>query len=93
MPQDIFISYSSKDREKAEQHTELLASAGLSVWIDQSGIDVSSSWSKHLTTCANEMDIRYFIHGSVRTCGDPITLSSALFDIEGVGDPLSPTQI
>ncbi len=42
---DIFISYSSKDRVQAEQLTELLASAGLSVWIDQSGIDVATSWS------------------------------------------------
>ena len=45
---DIFISYSSKDREKAEQLTELLASAGLSVWIDKHGIGAASSWSKEI---------------------------------------------
>jgi TolB-like protein len=45
---DIFISYSSKDREKAKQLTELLASAGLSVWIDHAGIDAATSWSKEI---------------------------------------------
>jgi len=45
---DIFISYSSKDRAKADQLTELLTSAGLSVWIDQSDLDVSTSWSKEI---------------------------------------------
>jgi len=48
MPQDIFISYSSKDKEKADQLSELLASAGLSVWIDQTGIDAATSWSKEI---------------------------------------------
>jgi adenylate cyclase len=45
---DIFISYSSRDREKAEQLTELLSSAGLSVWIDQSALEVSTSWSAEI---------------------------------------------
>jgi adenylate cyclase len=45
---DIFISYSSLDREQAEQLTELLGSAGLSVWIDKSGIEAASSWSEEI---------------------------------------------
>lgn len=43
---DIFISYSSLDRAKAEQLIELLTSAGLSVWIDRSGIEAAESWSE-----------------------------------------------
>ncbi|HEY3875571.1 MAG TPA: TIR domain-containing protein [Candidatus Kapabacteria bacterium] len=42
---DIFISYSRQDSEQAHLLTELLSSAGLSVWIDHSGIDAATSWS------------------------------------------------
>ncbi len=45
---DIFISYSSRDREQADLLTELLASAGLSVWIDQVGIEAATSWSEEI---------------------------------------------
>jgi TolB-like protein/Flp pilus assembly protein TadD len=52
---DIFISYSRKDSEQAELLTQLLASAGLSVWIDHSSIGAATSWSgeisKAITDC------------------------------------------
>lgn len=51
---DIFISYSSKDRAQADQLIELLASAGLSVWVDRSGIEAATSWSKEIVQAINE---------------------------------------
>ncbi len=51
---DIFISYSSKDRAQADQLIELLVSAGLSVWIDRSGIEAATSWSKEIVQAINE---------------------------------------
>jgi adenylate cyclase len=54
---DIFISYSSKDREKAEQLTELLASAGLSVWIDKQGIGAATSWSEEIVKALDECKV------------------------------------
>jgi adenylate cyclase len=51
---DIFISYSSKDREKADQLIELLSSAGLSVWIDRQGIDVATSWSGEIVDAIDQ---------------------------------------
>ncbi|MDP4230576.1 MAG: TIR domain-containing protein [Bacteroidota bacterium] len=54
MPQDIFISYSSKDKEKADQLTELLTSAGLSVWIDRAGIGAATSWSEEIVNALDE---------------------------------------
>lgn len=42
---DIFISYSRKDSEQATQLAELLRSTGLSVWMDQTDIELATSWS------------------------------------------------
>src|SRR5579872_333537 len=48
MPHDIFISYSRKDKEQADQLSEQLASAGLSVWIDKQGIVGAEKWATEI---------------------------------------------
>ncbi len=47
---DIFVSYSSKDCEQASVLVERLRASGYSVWIDESGIDAASSWSKEIAS-------------------------------------------
>ncbi len=42
---DIFISYSRKDSEQALQLAERLRNEGMSVWIDQQGIEAATTWS------------------------------------------------
>src|ERR1035437_957807 len=56
---DIFISYSRKDSAQAEQLAEQLTSAGLSCWIDKSGIEAATSWSGEITQAIN--DCRVFV--------------------------------
>ncbi len=54
---DIFISYSRQDSEQANQLSELLTSAGLSVWIDRSGIEAATSWSGEITKAITECKV------------------------------------
>jgi TolB-like protein len=50
---DIFISYSRQDSEQAQLLTELLTSAGLSVWIDQVGIIGAEKWATEIVEGIN----------------------------------------
>jgi adenylate cyclase len=48
MPYDVCISYSSKDRERILQMAQQLRGAGVSVWIDQGGIDAAALWTAEI---------------------------------------------
>jgi adenylate cyclase len=45
---EIFISYSRKDSEQALSLAERLRGEGMSVWIDQQGIEAAKTWSEEI---------------------------------------------
>ena len=50
MSAEVFISYAAKDRERVLGLVERLRKAGVTVWIDQAGIDVSTMWSQEIVS-------------------------------------------
>ncbi len=50
MNEEVFISYATNDRERVLGLVERLRNAGVTVWIDQAGIDVSSMWSQEIVS-------------------------------------------
>jgi len=50
MSAEVFISYAARDRERVLGLVERLRKAGVTVWIDQVGIDVSTMWSQEIVS-------------------------------------------
>ena len=50
MSAEVFISYAASDRERVLGLVERLRKAGVTVWIDQVGIDVSTMWSQEIVS-------------------------------------------
>ena len=48
MPADVFISYSSNDQDKVVKLADKLRTAGVSIWVDESGIGAATLWSKEI---------------------------------------------
>ncbi len=48
MSADIFVSYSRQDRDRVLAITRRLEAAGISVWIDQGGIDGATFWGEEI---------------------------------------------
>ncbi len=47
-PAEVFVSYSRSDKERVLELTGKLRSAGVSVWVDQSGIDAATMWGEQI---------------------------------------------
>jgi serine/threonine-protein kinase len=50
MSAEVFISYAANDRERVLGLVKRLRDAGVSVWIDQAGIDVATMWSQEIVS-------------------------------------------
>ena len=50
MSAEVFISYAAKDRERVLGLVKQLRDAGVTVWIDQAGIDVATMWSQEIVS-------------------------------------------
>ncbi|MEE2948452.1 MAG: TIR domain-containing protein, partial [Verrucomicrobiota bacterium] len=50
MAAEVFISYASQDRARILDFVERLRTAGVSVWIDQMGIEGATMWSQEIVT-------------------------------------------
>ena len=47
-PADVFISYSREDKERVLDLAARLRGAGVSLWIDQGGIDGATLWGEEI---------------------------------------------
>ena len=50
MSAEVFISYAARDRERVLGLVGRLRDVGVTVWIDQAGIDVSAMWSQEIVS-------------------------------------------
>ena len=77
MSAEVFISYAAKDRDRVLGLVKRLRDAGVTVWIDQAGIDVSTMWSQEIVAAIRDckvlilaisrIDLLYGIEHTVNT--------------------------
>ena len=57
MNPEVFISYSSQDHSQVSKIIEKLRKAGVSVWMDEGGIDAATLWSEAIVEAINDCRI------------------------------------
>ena len=61
MSAEVFISYSAKDRARVIGIVDKLTDAGVSVWIDQVGIEASSMWSREIVSAIKQCKVMLLV--------------------------------
>ena len=54
MAAEVFISYASQNRDRILDLVERLRGAGVSVWIDQMGIEGAAMWSQEIVAAIRD---------------------------------------
>ena len=57
MSSEVFISYASKDRKRILDLVDRLSAAGVSVWIDQMGIEGATMWSQEIVAAIRDCKV------------------------------------
>ena len=57
MAEEVFISYGSADRERIQDLVTRLRQAGVTVWIDEAGIEGAAMWSQEIVSAINNCNI------------------------------------
>ena len=57
MSAEVFISYAAKDRTRVLDLVERLRTAGVSVWIDQMGIEGATMWSQEIVAAIRSCNV------------------------------------
>ena len=53
MKADVFVSYSSQNRDEVVKIVNILREAGVSVWMDEGGIEAAALWSESIVQAIN----------------------------------------
>ena len=56
-PADVFISYSREDKDRVLELASRLRAAGVSVWIDQGGIDGATLWGEEIVNALDRAKV------------------------------------
>ena len=57
MSEEVFISYGSADRGRIQELVTRLRGAGITVWIDEAGIEGAAMWSEEIVSAINNSKV------------------------------------